>query len=189
MFRVRVVLAGAAVLAVIPLVSAAQVESLSPAASSSELHRRALAAIPSVREGLDGQLNDYPSARFRNVRARIARSVYASDEGQSNKVPWTHRGGPILVFCGEINPKNRMGGYGGWRRFVFQPTQTDMVAMYDHGTPRTLTQVNVAARNKLVMSGNDRFDDEEVVLLCGTAESSSQMISADLSDIVKHPGS
>lgn len=52
--------------------------------------------LESVRDKLDGTLFDYPTARFRDVR--IVKS-----------------GG---IICGEVNTKNRMGAYAGWKRFV-----------------------------------------------------------------------
>lgn len=55
-----------------------------------------------VRKTLDDQLLDYPAARFRNVRAAYLES-----------------GGPDTVrLCGEINPRNRAGGYNGWQPFA-----------------------------------------------------------------------
>lgn len=151
-----------------------------------KLHTQAVAALPSVRAELDGLLTDYPSARFRNVRAVMTRSVYSSDEGQSNKVPWTHRGGLVLVFCGEINAKNRMGGYGGWQQFAFQPPQTDIVEMYDFGTPRKLQKINTAERAELTLAGSDRHDREEVALLCTSPD---LLDPTDFSSQIKHPTS
>lgn len=182
MFRIHFVLAGAAILAASAFASGA-VASPEP---TPDLHRRAVAAIPAARAELDSQLTDYPTARFRNVHVRMVRSVYNDDEGQSNKVPWTHRGGPILVFCGEINAKNRMGGYGGWQQFMFKPAQTDMVAMYDLGTPRTLKMTNVAAGTELKMAGANWVSDEEIALLCASSSSGEQTDPADLSGAISH---
>ena len=49
-----------------------------------------------VRAGLETQLLDYPTARFRNVRVQKS--------GDS--------------LCGEVNSKNRMGAYSGWTPFL-----------------------------------------------------------------------
>ena len=186
MFRVVLALAGAVSVA---LVSAAFAQDQRPSVSSAaELHRRALAAVPAVRKGLDNQLNDYPSARFRGVQARLVRSVYADDEGQSDRVPWLHRGGLVLVFCGEINARNRMGGYGGWQPFAFQPAQVDIVDMYDFGTPRTLKPVNLAASDKLMMAESGPSDRERISLLCGATEDGVLVDPVDLSERVVHAG-
>ena len=56
---------------------------------------------------LDSQLVDYPSARFRNVRAHYSRRTLGGEHA--------------LTFCGEVNAKNTMGGYTGWAHFVLLP--------------------------------------------------------------------
>jgi hypothetical protein len=135
-------------------------------AAPTSLHARALAALP-ARRALDDQLIDYPSARFQDVHARIVKSVYADDEGQSDKVPWTHRGGDVLVLCGQINSRNRMGGYIGWTGFAFRPAQTDMVTMYGFESPTRLQhQINTAAEAELTMADDQSDHDETVRLLC-----------------------
>lgn len=70
-----------------------------------------LAAIEQARTVLDGSLIDYPGTRFRNVRAVI---VDATED---------HTARPIkaVVFCGEVNAPNRMGGMGGWVPFMLRP--------------------------------------------------------------------
>jgi hypothetical protein len=50
---------------------------------------------------IDAALMDYPSARFKNVRAVL----------QADWRSWKH----FYYFCGQINGKNRMGAYIGWR--------------------------------------------------------------------------
>jgi hypothetical protein len=52
--------------------------------------------MASVQEMVRNQLNDPESARFRNV--------FVAPDG--------------FLVCGEINAKNRMGGYVGFRRFI-----------------------------------------------------------------------
>lgn len=60
-----------------------------------------------ARETLDNDLADYPSARFRNVRATYSPRI----EGGKDR----------LTFCGELNAKNHMGGYTGWASFALLP--------------------------------------------------------------------
>jgi hypothetical protein len=157
------------------------------AAPPTSLHARAVAALPAARRALDSTLIDFPSARFQDVHARIVRSVYADDEGQSDKVPWTHRGGPVLVICGQINSKNRMGGYTGWSGFAFEPAQTDMVTMYGLESPTRLPhQINAAANDELTIADDQRNDEETVGLLCG--DGASQSDAADLSAELQHDG-
>lgn len=55
------------------------------------------AALPAARKALDDALLDYPSARFRDVRAIVAPK------------------GGLTLFCGQVNAKTRAGGYGGWQ--------------------------------------------------------------------------
>lgn len=58
------------------------------------------AKLPLARAVLDRQLADYPSTRFRNVRASFGTDTAS------------------IAFCGEVNGKNAMGGYTGWRPFL-----------------------------------------------------------------------
>lgn len=53
------------------------------------------ADFAAARQALNERMIDYPSARFRDVRA---------NEG---------------AVCGFVNGKNRLGAYAGWQRFVF----------------------------------------------------------------------
>jgi hypothetical protein len=52
-----------------------------------------------LREKLEQDLFDYPGTRFLNVSAEVV-----------NK--------DLVAFCGQINGKNRLGGYIGWRPFL-----------------------------------------------------------------------
>lgn len=54
-------------------------------------------AAEEARAALDSRLLDYPSARFRGVTAHVA--------------------GKAVTFCGQVNAKNRSGGYVGWEAF------------------------------------------------------------------------
>lgn len=158
--------AGAAVALIVCPIAALAQAGPPVSATAGELHERAQAALPAVREALDGALTDYPSARFRNVQARLVRSVYSTDEGQSNKVPWTHRGGVVLVFCGEINAKNRMGGYTGWEPFGIQPAQTDIVVLHQFDAARTPKETNLAEQPKFMSVSN--LYDEHLAMMCGS---------------------
>lgn len=73
----------------------------------------AMAALPTARATLDDSLVDYPEARFRSVR-------FTDDhQGQSG-------------FCGEMNTKNRMGGFTGWKRFFLLISDDKTLnALYD----------------------------------------------------------
>lgn len=60
----------------------------------------ARAAANAVRGQFDREMLDYPSARFRDVRA-----IHAPL-------------GELVVFCGLVNGKNRAGAYSGWKEFA-----------------------------------------------------------------------
>lgn len=59
------------------------------------------ALLGAAKDALDRQMFDYPSARFRDVR------------------------GNAMVICGFVNGKNRMGAYGGWKRFAYTELAND----------------------------------------------------------------
>ena len=61
-----------------------------------------LAAVPSVKAILNSDLLDYQSARFKDVTAFMVTD---------------RRGNVVTTFCGEVNAKNRFGGYTGWTGF------------------------------------------------------------------------
>ena len=88
---------------------------------------------------------DYSSARLRQFRAVRAPRIFYSDDGNHSVVPFLHRGEPRIVFCGQINSQNRMGGYTGWQQVAIQPEEEGW--------------------NTLTVSG-DRHDDAELALLC-----------------------
>lgn len=158
-------------------------KSAATSAPSTSLHARAVAALAAARSSFDGRLNDYPTARFEDVHARLVHSVYADDEGDSNKVPWIHRGGLVVVLCGQVNAKNRMGAYTGWSRFAFEPAQTDMVDTYGFESPtRLLRSHNLAAEDSLSIVDEDGgFSNDEVRLLCGDDPPAQEIDAADLS--------
>ena len=68
------------------------------------------AAVALGRTLLDEQLTDYPSARFRNVSVREAHLRYRADQ------PLVR----VILFCGQINMRNRMGGMTGWQQFALK---------------------------------------------------------------------
>ena len=68
-----------------------------------------------ARMAMDNDLADFPTARVRNVRATYSKRI----EGGNRR----------LTFCGEINAKNKMGGYGGWLHFALLPGSDSAVTM------------------------------------------------------------
>ncbi len=60
-----------------------------------------------ARDVMTDQLLDAPSARFQKLRALVDR---------------THKG-QTKIICGEVNAKNAMGAYVGFRRFVVLPKE------------------------------------------------------------------
>jgi hypothetical protein len=60
---------------------------------------------PDVRQVIEHGLVDPSSAQYRHVRNAV----------------WINRNSGQLQrgICGELNARNRMGGYSGFRRFVF----------------------------------------------------------------------
>lgn len=66
---------------------------------------KADAAVRAAHPVLDGELRDYPSARFRNVHVV--------------KIGMTT--GPEYWICGEVNAKNAYGAYTGWAAFAVSP--------------------------------------------------------------------
>lgn len=61
------------------------------------------AKMKQVKEQVAAQLVDPDSAKFRNVEMRVA----ASDKG-----------GTFELVCGEVNGRNKLGAYAGFRRFA-----------------------------------------------------------------------
>jgi hypothetical protein len=86
----------------------------------------------SVRNKLDGQLVDYPGTRFKNVRATYSPRL----PGKPDR----------LSFCGELNAKNRMGGYGGWTTFVYTPEDSGLLLIGGQDAMRGLPSAPIVAR-------------------------------------------
>lgn len=70
------------------------------ATTSRSSARDVRAAAAAARDEVTKDLADPESARFRNVRA------------------FQMKPGAAIIFCGEINAKNQLGGYTGYRPFV-----------------------------------------------------------------------
>jgi hypothetical protein len=181
----------ASLLAAAALASAGQANQ-NPLADPAVLHENALRITAQLKRRFDDSLPDFPSTRFRDVHARLVHSVYSDDEGQANRVPWTHRGGLVLVICGQINAKNRMGGYAGWSSFAFEPAQDDVVSVYKRnynewkqavGKP-FLGEENLADAPKLLI-GQEDFEAERVALLCVSSQADERTDAEELSDLLK----
>lgn len=67
--------------------------------------------IEQAHDVLDGEMSDYTRARFKDVRA-----VYVDATAD-------HTGEPVraIVFCGQVNAPNRIGGMTGWVPFYLRP--------------------------------------------------------------------
>src|SRR3954451_5386884 len=74
------------------------------------------AANAAVQRYFDKTLFDAPAARWRFNRVPVRDGLL-----KTRQFGW--------FMCGEINGKNRMGGYTGWHEFLayFSPTQRDVV--------------------------------------------------------------
>lgn len=100
--------------------SAGQTAATGPLPANSGQYRDAVAALPSIRAQMDDQLFDYPATRFKNVHFITQRASAAS--------------AGIIVICGEMNGKNQLGAYVGWRRFLAMPTSSgDAVLLLGDG--------------------------------------------------------
>lgn len=138
-------------------------EASGPGQTSAALDEAAKALLHRSRSILDDKLVDYSSARLRQFRAVRAPRVYYSDGGNPRIVPFLHRGEPRTIFCGEVNSRNRMGGYTGWQQVAIQPEEEDW--------------------NALTVAGN-RQDDAELALLCDPAARDAERGSLDFSDLL-----
>lgn len=76
-------------------------------------------AAAKARSALEARLLDYPSARFRDVKAHVA------------------GGGVAVLFCGKVNAKNRSGGYVGWENFAAFVTDSAAVTVGASDAPMT----------------------------------------------------
>lgn len=101
-----------------------------------DVDEAAVLLLPRARSILEDNLVDYGSARLRHFRAVRAPRVYYSDGGNPRVVPFAHRGEETVVFCGEINSRNRMGGYTGWTRVLIQPEEPNWKAFIAAGARR-----------------------------------------------------
>ena len=62
---------------------------------------RSMLAVVQIRPVLDSYLSDYATTRFRHVTTAA----------------YNAHGGRWILVCGEINTKNKFGGYIGWQTF------------------------------------------------------------------------
>lgn len=78
----------------------------------SALPTTALAATPTspliaqAKRTISAEMVDPSSVQYRNVRT----------------IRQTVDGKPVTIVCGEVNSKNRMGGYVGFAKFAYEPT-------------------------------------------------------------------
>lgn len=80
-------------LAVMPLLSAQAAKPASP-------------LIAQAKQTIAAEMIDPSSVQYRNVRT--VRQIVG--------------GKPVTIVCGEVNSKNRMGGYVGFAKFAYEPT-------------------------------------------------------------------
>ena len=97
------------------------------------------AQIPAIKTILDDTLVSYPETRFRSVR--LVRTGF------------TDKPDIVTGFCGEMNTKNRMGGFTGWSKFF---VSTDPVLagapdrLYVFGMRGTLDAYSPGATDQFV---------------------------------------
>lgn len=91
---------------------------------------------------MDDTLVDYPSARFRNVRAVMRKDAQKTDR---------------MAFCGEVNSKNKMGGYTGWSHFVLDPSEFGgpVGAMWTDSTGLGAAMVQTACQGEVTVLPKD----------------------------------
>ena len=169
-----------AALAAAGLVSIASTTSAEPAPSSG-LHARAVAALPLVRQTLRDNLSDVRVTQFRNVHARLTRSVYSTDDGHHDRVPHHARGGVVLVFCGEILDVDGYGRTHGWHRFYVEPAQADIVVINDFRHPGRGHRENRAANNGWGVTGFLPGEDVRVRLQCAAPAAGDHVDAVDMS--------
>ena len=157
-----------------------------PPAGGTDIHARALAALPEVRATLLHNLPSYADTRFRNVHARIVRSIWSTDDGHADRVPHRARGGPVLIICGELMDHHGLYFPDAWRGFYVEPTQTDMQRLRPahgaHGDRRPGWQ-NVAQNSHLTVA-DYQVERADVRILCGAPERGAIVDPADLSALV-----
>jgi len=91
--------------------------------------------IARAKVWIEAQLKDPLSAQYRNVRAVPDKNGY-----------------PREVICGEVNAKNSLGGYVGFRRFYW----------HDPANPE-----NVVLFQQIESENNSLFVSENYELFCG----------------------
>lgn len=92
--------------------------------SMDEVDRKAKAE-QAMRAYFDGTLVDPSSAQFRNVK------VYLNVPGSKLRTAGSKTTPLVDVVCGEVNSKNRMGGYVGFRQFYWDSDEKKGVGPSD----------------------------------------------------------
>lgn len=174
MIRTALAALAAAALSAMPVASGA-----APAPSAG-LHASAVAALPVVRQTLQDNLSDYRATRFRNVHARLTRSVYATDDGHHDRVPHLARGGRVLVFCGEILDVDGYGRNHGWHQFYVEPAQSDIVVINDFRHPGHGQRQNMAVHSLWGVTGFLPGESEMVRLQCAAPAAGDEADPADM---------
>ena len=82
-------------------------------------------AEQAMRAYFDGTLVDPSSAQFRNVK------VYLNVPGSKLRTAGSKTTPLVDVVCGEVNSKNRMGGYVGVRQFYWDSDEKKVVGPSD----------------------------------------------------------
>lgn len=118
-----------------------------------------------LRDQLDRDLRDYPTARFRDVYAVVRE---------------TKDGAPSLYFCGSINSRDSHGAYTGWRTFSGSVNQPD----------NALSTVVTYYQDASVLGSDAQSDD--LTLLVGTqacavlTSVAGGDVARDISEIISH---
>lgn len=95
-----------------------------------------------TRVALDNRLPDLPSARLRDIKM-VRMQAWNSQS-------------PTYYICGEINSKNRLGAYTGWRQFFSMRRDNGDVAVYfDTDLPGVMRDGICTDRNRRVLESRD----------------------------------
>lgn len=105
--------------------------------TQAETARYVTAVLPKARDLLDRELIDYPSARFREVRAS---------------------GAPLglsATFCGFINARNRAGGFTGWEPFMLRISDgSEALYVGTEGAAPDMIKVLCLASRRVLVDGD-----------------------------------
>lgn len=109
-----------------------------------------------IRETLDRDLFDFETARFKDV------SVTAASSGDRRSV----------LFCGEINARNRDGGYAGW-----QIVRGGVTWRVGEAWP-TRAAVVYSRRDDIAIPSRDSEAQQQIDMTLGTMACSAAAIEA-----------